>query len=217
MNILTPKTKKNCLATTNMLYKYSNNGLDYNTNNNLHISATNYKQKTAKNIQHFIMTTKIPPPTPPSILATTTTTKVKSHKLNKHFVVLYPKVKISTSSLTSSSLSSKTSLSAYTTYSSSSSNTTTDDTIRDFVVVDHSNSNTNNNNNNHTTTANNNNNDNNSNNSNSNNIAYVSNLLKRIKRLAQPRILRVKSSHAGGMGSGYNRRNKEFRFGKCLL
>lgn len=204
------------------MYTYSNNGLDYNTNNNLHLSATNYKQKTAKNIQRFIMTTKTPPP---STNTATTKTEIKSHKFNKHFVVLYPKAKTSTSSLTSlllpsskSSLSSTTSLSAYTSYSSSATTTTTGDTIRDFVVVDNSNSN--NSNNNHTT-ANNNNHNNNDNNSNckcnSNNIAYVSNLLKRIKRLAQPRILRVKSSHAGGMGSGYNRRNKEFRFGKCLI
>ncbi|XP_073831568.1 sidekick cell adhesion molecule isoform X3 [Musca autumnalis] len=50
------------------------------------------------------------------------------------------------------------------------------------------------------------------------NCAFVSDLLKRIKRLAQPRILRVKSSHAGattGSGSGYNNNNnrrKDFRF-----
>uniref|UniRef100_A0A1A9WB22 Ig-like domain-containing protein n=1 Tax=Glossina brevipalpis TaxID=37001 RepID=A0A1A9WB22_9MUSC len=41
--------------------------------------------------------------------------------------------------------------------------------------------------------------------------SYVSNLLQRIKRMAQPRILRAKTSHAG-LGSGYNRR-KDIRFG----
>ncbi|KAI9582119.1 hypothetical protein GQX74_011614 [Glossina fuscipes] len=41
-------------------------------------------------------------------------------------------------------------------------------------------------------------------------LSYVSNLLHRVKRMAQPRILRAKTSHAG-IGSGYNRR-KDIRF-----
>ncbi|XP_046802359.1 protein sidekick isoform X5 [Lucilia cuprina] len=131
----------------------------------------------------------------------------KSHKFNKHSAVLYANAKTSLllSSTTSPLLSSLLSSAAFTfrpTTTSSSSGT-----IRDFVaaaVV------ANNNTNNYNKDNSNNNRDNNNNES--SNIAYVSNLLKRIKRLAQPRILRVKSSHAGGMGSGYNRRNKEFRF-----
>ncbi|KAM7347892.1 sidekick cell adhesion molecule isoform 4-T4 [Cochliomyia hominivorax] len=184
------------VKTTNMLYTYSNNGLDYNTNN-LHISATNYKQKTAKNIKRFIITTRIP-----TAKTKTKTTAEKSHKFNKHFAVLYAKAKTSLL-LPSSSLSAYTyNTNATTTTTISSSSSSSGDIIRDFVVVDNSNNNYNDNNNIYT------------NNDSNNDIAYVSNLLKRIKRLAQPRILRVKSSHAGGMGSGYNRRNKEFRFGK---
>ncbi|KAM7347894.1 sidekick cell adhesion molecule isoform 6-T6 [Cochliomyia hominivorax] len=182
------------VKTTNMLYTYSNNGLDYNTNN-LHISATNYKQKTAKNIKRFIITTRIP-----TAKTKTKTTAEKSHKFNKHFAVLYAKAKTSLL-LPSSSLSAYTyNTNATTTTTISSSSSSSGDIIRDFVVVDNSNNNYNDNNNIYT------------NNDSNNDIAYVSNLLKRIKRLAQPRILRVKSSHAGGMGSGYNRRNKEFRF-----
>ncbi|XP_075159070.1 sidekick cell adhesion molecule isoform X3 [Haematobia irritans] len=51
------------------------------------------------------------------------------------------------------------------------------------------------------------------------NCSFVSDLLKRIKRLAQPRILRVKSSHSGGSsGSGYNNnRRKDFRFASAPI
>lgn len=115
----------------------------------------------------------------------------KSHKFNKHNAVFITNAKPSLPSSSSA-------LSASSSYAN-----------RDVLVVVADNKsysyNCNNSNNNRNTRTN-----------NECNIAYVSNLLKRVKRLAQPRILRVKSSHAGGMGSGYNRRNKEFRFGKCL-
>lgn len=162
---------------------YPYNGLDYthtsttttNKNHNLYTSATNYKQKTAENINNFIIT---PSATTTGTTRTTSTKAINSHKFNnKHFsvVMLFGKTKAFTSS-----------------YSSLNSIKDLDDND-DVVVVDSNSRN------------------------NDDNIAYVSNLLKRIKRLAQPRILRVKSSHAGGMGSGYNRRNKDFRFGKCLI
>lgn len=51
-------------------------------------------------------------------------------------------------------------------------------------------------------------------------IAYVSDLLKRIKRLAQPRVLRVKTPSGGSTGgNGYNSNNrrKDFPFGNNYI
>lgn len=140
------------------------------------------------------------------------TTTTKSNQFIKHIAALYAKAKTSLLS-TSTNSSLLTSLFELASASANGLSPTTITTLRRNFVADIANANDSNNVGNSKNSYNHNN-DYSINNSNN---AYVSNLLKRIKRLAQPRILRVKSSHTGGLGSGYNRRNKEFRFGKFLI